>query len=43
MTDNIRWVTKLLRGIYLTGLTWKDQNLGREDEVKYMNEPCNAC
>ena len=33
---------KLLRGIYRTGLTWKDQNLGREVEVIYMDEPCNA-
>ncbi len=31
------------RSIYQTGLTWKDQNLGRKVEVKYMNEPCNAC
>ncbi len=30
-------------GIYLTGLTRKDKNLGRKVEVKYMNEPCNAC
>ncbi len=29
--------------VYLTGLTWKDKNLGRKVEVKYMNEPCNAC
>ena len=28
---------------YLTGLTWKDKYLGRKVEVKYMNEPCNAC
>ncbi len=33
----------LLRSIYRTGLTWKDQNLGRKVEVKYMNEPCNSC
>ncbi len=38
-----RWVPKLLRGRYRTGLTWKDQNLGRKVEVKYINEPCNAC
>ena len=25
-----------------TGLTWKDQNLGRKVEVKCMNKPCNA-
>ncbi len=25
----------------LTGLTWKDQNLGRKVEVRYMNKPCN--
>ncbi len=24
-------------------LTWKDPNLGCNVEVKYMNEPCNAC
>ncbi len=34
---------KLLCSIYRTGLNWKDQNLGRKVEVKYMNEPCNAC
>ena len=28
---------------YWTGLTWKDQNLGRKVEVIYMDEPCNAC
>ena len=39
----IRWIPKLLRGIYRTVLTWKDQNMGRMVEVKYMNEPCNAC
>ena len=43
MTENLRWVPKMLRSIYRTGLTWKDQNLGRKVEVKYMNEPCNAC
>ena len=43
MTENLRWVPKLLRGRYRTGLTWKDQNLGRKVEVKYINEPCNAC
>ncbi len=36
-------VSKLLRGIYLTGLTWKGQNLGRKVEVIYMDKPCNAC
>ncbi len=40
---NLRWVSKLLRGIYPTGLTWKGQNLGRKVEVIYMDEPCNAC
>ncbi len=29
--------------LYRTGLTQKDQNLGRKVEVKYMNEPFNAC
>ena len=28
------WVPKLLRGMYLIGLTWKDQNLGRKVEVR---------
>ncbi len=28
MGENPRWVPKLLRGIYRTSLTWKDQNLG---------------
>ena len=36
------YAIKLLSGIYRTGLTWKDQNLGRKVEVIYMNEPCNA-
>ncbi len=43
MVGNLKWVPKLLCGIYLTSLTWKDKNLGRKVEVKYMNEPCNAC
>ncbi len=43
MEGKLMWVPKLLHGIYLTGLTWKDQNLGRKVEVRYMNEPCNAC
>ncbi len=43
MVGNLRWVPKLLCGIYLTGLTWKDKKLGRKVEVKYMNEPRNAC
>ncbi len=43
MTENLMWILKLLRGIFLTGLTWKDQNLGRKVEVRYMNEPYNAC
>ena len=42
MMGNLRWVPKLLRCIYLAGLTWKDQNLGRKFKVRYMNEPCNA-
>ncbi len=29
--------------IYRTGVTWRDQNLGRKVEVIYMDEPCNAC
>ncbi len=37
------WVLKLLYGIYQTGVTWRDQNLGRKVEVIYMDEPCNAC
>ena len=41
--ENLRWVSKLLSGIYRTGLTWKGQNLGRKVEVIYMDEPCNAC
>ncbi len=43
MAENLRFVPKLLHGIYQTGLTWKDQNLGRKVEVIYMDEPCNAC
>ena len=43
MVMNLKWVPKLLCGIYLTGLTWNDKNLGRKVEVKYMNEPHNAC
>ena len=43
VAENLRFVPKLLRGIYQTGLTWKDQNLGRKVEVIYLNEPCNAC
>ncbi len=41
--DYLRWVPKLLRGRYQTGLTWKDQNMGRKVEVIYMDAPCNAC
>ena len=33
----------IIRSIYRTGLTWKNQNLGRKVEVKYMNKPFNAC
>ena len=33
----------LLYGIYRTGVTWRDQNLGRKVEVIYMDEPCIAC
>ncbi len=29
-------------GIYRTGVTWRDQNLGRKVEVIYMDELCNA-
>ena len=43
LAENPRWVPKLLRGIYQTGLTWIDQNLGSKVEVTYMDEPCNAC
>ena len=31
--ENLRFVPKLLHGISRTGLTWKDQNLGRKVEV----------
>ena len=40
--ENLRWVPILLRGIYRTGLTWKDQTLGRKVEVIYMDKPRNA-
>ena len=40
--ENLRWVPKLLCGIYRTGPTWKDQNLGRNVEVIYMDEPCKC-
>ncbi len=43
VAKNLRWVSKLLYGIYRTGLTWRDQNLGRKVEIIYMDEPCNAC
>ncbi len=43
VAENLRIVPKLLHGIYQTGLTWKDQNLGRKVEIIYMDEPCNAC
>ncbi len=43
VVENLRYVPKLLHGICRTGLTWKDQNLGRKVEVIYMDEPCNAC
>ncbi len=43
VAENLRWVTKLLYGIYPTDVTWRDQNLGRKVEVIYMDEPCNAC
>ncbi len=36
-------IVQVKGGIYLTGLTWKDKNLGRKVEVIYMDEPCNAC
>ncbi len=38
-----RYPPKLLRGIYRSGLTWKDQIQGRKVKVKYMDKPCNAC
>ncbi len=31
------------RPFHILYLTWKDQNLGRKVEVKYVNVPCNAC
>ncbi len=31
----VNCIHKLLGGIYRTGLTWKDQNLGRKVEFKY--------
>ncbi len=41
VAENLTFVPKLLHGIYRTGLTWKDQNLGRKVEVFYMrDEPC---
>ncbi len=43
VAENLRFLPELLHGIYRTGLTWKDQNLGRKVEVIYMDEPCNAC
>ncbi len=43
VAEILRLVHKLLHGIYRTGLTWKNQNLGRKVEVIYMDEPCNAC
>ncbi len=43
VVENLRFVPKPLNGIYRTGLTWKDQNLGCKVEVIYMDEPCNAC
>ena len=41
--ENVRRLPKLLRGIYRSGLTWKDQIWGHKLEVIYMDEPCNAC
>ncbi len=43
VAENLRFVPKLLDGIYPTDLTWKYQNLGRNIEVIYMDETCNAC
>ncbi len=43
VAENLRWVPKLLYGIYRTDVTWGDQNLSRKVEVIYMDEPCNAC
>ena len=37
------WEPKLVYGMYRTGVTWRDQNLGRKVEVIYVDEPCNAC
>ncbi len=33
VVENLRSVPKLLHGIYRTGLTWKDQNLGRKPRL----------
>ncbi len=43
VAENLRWVTKLLYGIYRTDVIRRDQNLGRKVEVIHMDEPCNAC
>ena len=43
VVENLRWVPKLLYGIYGTGVTWRDQNVSRKVEVIYMDEPRNAC
>ncbi len=43
VVENLRWVPKLLYGIYRTDVTWRDQNQGHKVEVIYMDEPCNAC
>ena len=37
VAENLGVVTKLLHGIHRTGLTWKDQNLGRKVEGIQMN------
>ena len=36
------WGLKMFRGIYRTGLTWKDQNQCRKAEINYMHVPSNA-
>ena len=43
VVENLRWIPKLLYGIYRTDVTWRDQNLGHKVEVIHMDEPCNAC
>ncbi len=39
VAENLRLVPKLVHGIYRTGLTWKDQNMGRKVEVITWTSP----